>query len=189
MAFLERAAVEAIGFASLGNNVLISDCAKIYGAERIKIGNDVRIDDFCILSAGKGGIEIGSNIHIAAFSSLIGAGRIVISDFSNLSSRVSIYSSSDDYSGLSMTNPMIPDNFKNVFHADVLLEKQVIVGCGSVILPGVKLATAVAVGALSLINENCEEFSIYAGVPAKKIKERSRNLLKLEEEFLNSKFI
>lgn len=183
MAFLDAAAVDAIGFASVGSGVLISDCARIYGAERINIGSNVRIDDFCVLSAGKGGIEIGSNIHIATFSSLIGAGRIVISDFSNISSRVSIYSSSDDYSGLTMTNPMIPDEFKNVFHADVVLDKHVIIGCGSVILPGVKLATAVAVGALSLINENCEEFTIYAGVPAKKIKERNKGLLNMEKFF------
>lgn len=181
MAFLERAAVEAIGFASLGNNVLISDCAKIYGAERIKIGNNVRIDDFCVISAGNGGIEIGDFIHIAVYSSLIGNGKILISDFAGLSSRVSIYSSSDDYSGLSMTNPMIPKEFKNLNNADVVVGKHVIIGSGSVILPGVVIGDGSAVGALSLVTKRCDEFCIYAGYLAKKIKERSRDLLQLEE--------
>lgn len=189
MAFLERAAVEAIGFASLGNNVLISDCAKIYGAERIKIGNNVRIDDFCVISAGNGGIEIGNFIHIAVYSSIIGNGKILISDFAGLSSRVSIYSSSDDYSGLSMTNPMIPKEFKNLNNADVVVGKHVIIGSGSVILPGVVIGDGSAVGALSLVTKRCDEFCIYAGYPAKKIKERSRDLLQLEEQFLKSIFI
>ena len=80
----------------------------------IVIGNNVRIDDFVVLSAGQGGIEIGNYIHIAVFSSLIGAGRIALSDFCNISSRVSIYSSSDDYTGEYMTNPMMPKILTNV---------------------------------------------------------------------------
>ena len=65
MAFLTDAQLAAMGFASLGSNVLISDKASIYGANRIQIGNNVRIDDFCVLSAGDGGIYIGNYIHIA----------------------------------------------------------------------------------------------------------------------------
>lgn len=37
-----------------------------------------------------------------------------------------------------------------------------------------------AIGALSLVKENCEDFYIYAGNPMKKIKERSRNLIDKE---------
>ena len=35
-----------------------------------------RIDDFCVLSAGEGGIEIGDYVHVAVFCMLIGAGKI-----------------------------------------------------------------------------------------------------------------
>lgn len=34
-------------------------------------------------------------------------------DFTTTSSRVCIYSVSDDYSGETMTNPMIPENIKS----------------------------------------------------------------------------
>lgn len=73
-----------------------------------------RIDEFCVLLAGTGGIVIGNNVHIAVFCSLIGKEVIKINDFANLSSRVSIYSSSDDYSGEYMTNPTIPSHLTNV---------------------------------------------------------------------------
>lgn len=183
MAALKRDEVEAIGFASVGHNVLISDRASFYGAARISIGDDVRIDDFCVLSAGAGGIEIGRHVHVAVFSSLIGAGKITLGDYSNVSSRVSIYSSSDDYSGATMTNPTVPDEYKNVDHEDVYIGRHVVIGSGSVVLPGAILEDGVAVGALSMLRGHCPEFGIYAGVPARRIRERNRGLLEVEQRF------
>ena len=42
--------LKQIGFKRIGENVLISRKASIYQPELIEIGNNVRIDDFCILS-------------------------------------------------------------------------------------------------------------------------------------------
>ncbi len=184
---LGREAIEALGFAFVGENVQISDRASFYGANRISLGSNVRIDDFCVLSAGVGGISVGDYVHIAVYSSLIGTGKISLSDFCNISSRVAIYSSNDDYSGAAMTNPMVPSEYTGVTHADVFLGKHVIVGSGSVILPGVTLEEGVAVGALSLVHKNCEPFGIYAGNPARRINERKRDLLELEQRFIASK--
>ena len=184
MAMLSRLEINALGFRSVGDNVQISDRASFYGASRISIGNNTRIDDFCVFSAGEGGVFIGAHVHIAVYSSFIGAGKITISDFCNFSSRVSVYSSNDDYSGAAMTNPTVPDEYTGVLNAEVYLGRHVIVGSGSVILPGIILEDGVAVGALSLVNRNCEAFGIYAGNPARRIKERKRDLLQLEKEFL-----
>lgn len=186
MAFLSREQLETMNFSALGCDVFISDKASLYNPRKMSIGSHVRIDDFCVLSAGDGGIEIGDYIHVAVFSSLIGAGKIVLEDFVNISSRVSIYSSNDDYSGATMTNPMIPDQYKNVSSADVRLAKHVIVGSGSVVLPGVTLHEGVAVGALSLVTTDCEEFKVYSGVPAKPVKNRKMGLKTLELEFLKT---
>jgi galactoside O-acetyltransferase len=186
MAMLSHDLIKQLGFASVGKNVQISDRASFYNTANISLGNNVRIDDFCVLSAGLGGISIGNYIHIAVYSSLIGAGKITLSNFCNISSRVSIYSSNDDYSGATMTNPTLPSQYTGVTHADVFVGKHVIVGCGSIILPGISLEVGVAIGALSLVTKNCEAFGIYAGSPARRIKERSRDLLTLEVDFLNS---
>lgn len=182
--FYNEEELKQLGLGAAGHNVLISRKASIYGAENISIGNDVRVDDFCILS---GNITIGNYVHIAAYSALYGGEKgIVIKDFSNVSSRVCIYAVSDDYSGESMTNPMIPDKYKNVIRKTVVINKHVIIGSGSTVLPGVTLGEGTSVGAMSLVNKSTEPWGIYVGIPAKFIKERSRNLLELEKEFLDN---
>lgn len=185
MAYLNDAQLAAIGLRSYGKKVYISDKASIYNPGAINIGDNVRIDDFVVISAGEGGIKIGSNIHIAIFSSLIGQGQIELKDFCNISSRVSVYSSSDDYSGNSLTNPTIPNKFKKVVNAPVTVEEHVIIGAGSVVLPGVTVGKGCAVGSLSLVNVSLEPFTIYAGVPVKRIKERSKVILELEKQYLS----
>ena len=184
VALLSSKAIESLGFAAVGENVMISDRASFYNCAGISMGSNVRIDDFCVLSAGAGGIHIGEHVHVAVYSSLIGAGRITLSDFCNISSRVSLYSSSDDYSGATMTNPTVPHDYTGVEHADVFLGKHVIVGSGSVILPGLTLEEGVAIGALSLVNRDCKAFGIYVGNPVRRVKERKRDLLDLAQRFL-----
>jgi galactoside O-acetyltransferase len=186
MAWLTNEQLEAMGFARVGRNVMLSDKASYYNCKNIRIGNNVRVDDFCVFSAGIGGIDIEDYVHIAVYSSLIGAGNISLAEFSGVSSRVSIYSSNDDYSGTTMTNPTVPSEFANVQHADVKIGKHVIIGAGSIILPGVTLEEGVAVGALSLIRKNCQSFGIYMGIPAKRIGERKRDLLELEKRLTNA---
>jgi len=183
MSFYTQDELSQLGFQYIGNNVLLSKKASIYGHARISIGNNTRIDDFVVVSAGDGGINIGCNVHVAVFSSLIGAGNITLSDYSNISSRVSIYSSNDDYSGEAMTNPTIPPCYTNVSHQSVCVGKHVVIGCGCVVLPGVQIKEGTAVGALSLVKTDCKEWSVYAGNPVRKIKERKKDLLKLEVKF------
>ncbi|WP_440054187.1 acyltransferase [Pseudoalteromonas sp. T1lg65] len=173
----------AMGFKGVGNDCLISRKASFYGIKRISLGDNVRIDDFAVLSAGTEGISIGNYIHIAVYTSLIGASHIKLDDFVNLSSRVSIYSSSDDYSGEWLTNPTIDPKFTNVISKPVHLAEHCIVGSGSVILPGVQLGVGVAVGALSLVTRSVEPFKIVAGSPARFVKKRSTALLDKAEEF------
>lgn len=184
MTWLTREEIAAMGFAHVGEGALLSDKASYHNRGNIVIGEQSRIDDFCVLAAGNGGIRIGRNVHIAVFCSLIGSGMIELQDFSGLSSRVSIYSSSDDYSGRAMTNPTVPAEFTNVCHDEVILESHVIVGAGSVLLPGIRLEQGVAIGALSLVTSNCRPFGIYAGNPASRIRERKRDLLDAAFRFL-----
>lgn len=172
-----------MGFKALGNNVLISKKSSFYGVKKISIGDNVRIDDFCVLTGGEKGIEIGSYIHIAAFCYISGQGGVQIREYCNISSRNSIYSSSDDYSGEFMTNPMIPERFTNVSRAKITLNKHVIIGTGSTILPGVEIEEGVAVGAMSLVNKDLESWGMYAGIPAKFIKPRKKGILELERQF------
>lgn len=187
MGILSSEQIREMGFLHVGENSLLSDQASYYNCKNISIGDNVRIDDFCIISAGIGGIEIGCYVHIGAYSILTGAGKISLCDFSGLSSRVSIYSSSDDYSGKNMTNPTVPSEYTEVLHADVSIGRHAIIGSGAVILPGTTIELGVAIGALSLVSKKCIEFGIYSGIPAKRVKERKRELLEVEKTFLQGR--
>ena len=144
--FYSKEELSQLGFKSLGDNVLISRKASFYGISRIFIGSNVRIDDYCVLSSGKGGNHIGNFVHIAIFASLQGEGKITLEDFVGISSKVSVYSSNDDYGGEFMTNPTVPSKFTGVTHADVTICRHALVGSGSVILPDVTIKEGAVVG-------------------------------------------
>jgi len=180
MAFLGRPALRKLGFSAIGEEVLVSDKASIHGASRIALGDHVRIDDFCVLSAGEEGMRIGSYVHVACQCTLIGKARIELEDFCNLSGRVAVYSSTDDFSGAGMTNPMVPLELRQVTDAPVRIGRHVIIGTGAVVLPGVTIGEGAAVGALTLVKKSLEPFTMYAGVPARRIGARSRSFLDLE---------
>lgn len=174
--------LKTLGLKSFGTDVLISRKCSIYGASNINIGNHVRIDDFCILS---GNITIGNYVHIGANTLLFGGNAgISLADFSGLSSRCAIYAATDDYSGASMTNPTIPEKYRNITSAKVSIEKHCIVGTGSTVLPGVTLKEGCAVGAMSLIMKSTLPWKIYFGVPARTLSERKKDLLELEKKFM-----
>lgn len=186
MGFLDESELHKIGFKHIGKNVKISSHATFYNAGNISIDDYSRIDDFCVISAGKGGVHIGKYVHIAVYVSIIGKGEVVLEDFSGLSSKVAVYSSNDDYSGRFMTNPTVDSKYTNVKHGQVHIKKHALVGAGSIILPGVTLEVGSCIGAMSLIKNDCKEFGMYAGVPAKLIRGREKKLLKLEKDFLNN---
>lgn len=174
--------LQEIGFKSLGDNVLLSRKASIYSAQSISIGNNVRIDDFCILS---GNIIIGDYVHIAAYVCMFGGKvGIELENFTGLSSRCAVYAESDDYSGIAMTNPMVPMEFRNILSGKVKLEKHALVGTGSTILPGVTIHEGTSVGGMSLVNKSLDSWGVYIGIPCKRIKERKKDIIELEARLL-----
>ncbi len=180
--FLTRDELAKLGLKEYGSNVFIGRHVVLYSPAELTIGSNVRIDDFTIIS---GKVTLGNNIHISQFCGLYGGDEgIVMEDFSGLSSKCSIYAVSDDYSGKSMTNPMVPIEYKPYsISAAVHIGRHAIIGCNSVVLPGVSVGEGAAIGSLSLCSKAIEPWSIYTGSPATKKKERKKDLLLLEEQF------
>lgn len=178
--FYTKEELNEMGFKSIGDNVLISDKSSIYGVKNIEIGSNVRIDDFCIISAGEGGIKIGNYVHIACYAHLIGSGQIIVDDHAQISGKVSIYSSSDDFSGDYLIGPTVPQEYSNVKNLTVHLKKYVILGCNVVVLPGVTIEEGTAIGALSLVSKSLPSYGIYGGNPLKFLKERTKGMQKYD---------
>ena len=83
--FYSKEELEAMHFKSLGKNVSISRKASLYHTEEMEIGNNVRIEDFCVLN---GNITIGNNVMICVFCLLDGNCGIVIEDNVTIAARV-----------------------------------------------------------------------------------------------------
>ncbi|MBN2165651.1 MAG: acyltransferase [Marinilabiliaceae bacterium] len=178
MGFLSTEQLSLLGLKSFGENVLISDKASIYNPHLIRIGNNVRIDDFCILS---GEIKLGSYIHISAYSALYGKFGIEMENFTGLSPRCTVFSGSDDFSGEFMISPMVPKELSNVTGGKVTLKRFAQIGAGSILLPNITIGEGTAVGAMSFVNKNTKDWVIVAGCPARFIKNRKKNILDLYE--------
>ncbi len=173
------------GFKSIGKNVRIAKNNNIVGLKNISIRDNVRIDGYCaIIASGDGWLDIGSFVHIGSWCFLSAGAGIRLDDFSGLSQGVRIYSRTDDYTGRHLTNPTVPEKFTGVTSGAVVLERHVIIGSGTIILPRVTVGEGVSVGALSLVTKNLKAWGVYFGAPAKRIKERSKDLLKLEGQLL-----
>lgn len=182
ISFYSTEELKEIGFERIGHNVLISRKTSFYGAGKMSIGNNVRIDDFCVLS---GKITIGNYVHIAVQNVLFGGKEgIVFEDFSGLSSRCAVYATSDDYSGEYMTNPTVPDEYTHIIDAKVVIGKHCDIGTGSTILPGVLVAEGCTLCAMTLLNRSTEPWGIYAGIPCRRIQDRSKKLLEYEERLI-----
>ena len=180
--FYSEDELKNICFKSIGKNVLISRNATIYSPQKMRIGDNVRIDDFSILS---GKITIGNYVHISAGVYLYGGNSgIEIENFAGISAKSTIYAESDDFSGEYMVGSMVDMEFRNLIAGKVVLKKYVQLGASTVVLPNVLLNEGSATGVNTLVNKNLESWTIYTGTPAKKMKERKMDILELEKKFL-----
>lgn len=167
-----------LGLKAYGHDVLISRKVSIYGAGNISIGNNVRIDDFCILS---GHITLGSNIHISAYCALYGSHGITLEDNTGISARCTLLSATDDFGGDYLIGPVHPEEHTHVTGGCIRLEEYAHIGAGCILMPGVTIAQGSIAGAMSLVSRSLPAWTISVGTPAKVIRERSKNLLRFQK--------
>ncbi len=168
----------SLGFKSVGKDCKISRFARFYGVGNISIGNNVRIDDFCIVS---GKVTLGNNIHISAYVALYGSQGIVMEDYTGVSPHSTIYSAMDDFSGNCLVGPIHPEEFTNVQGGTVVVKRCVQIGCNSVVFPNVTIGEGSIVGAFTLVRHSLEPWGMYIGIPARKLKDRSDKMLEFVE--------
>jgi acetyltransferase-like isoleucine patch superfamily enzyme len=182
--FLTEKDLKDVPFRKIGSNVKIHERASIYGVENISIGNNVRIDDFTLIVAVNGYIEIGSYVQICSHCFLGCNGGVVLDDFVVVSPGTRIFSACDDYSGKKLTGISVPREYTGGLLGKVMLKKHVIIGANSVILPCCSIGEGASIGALSLVNKDLDPWGMYAGVPVRRIKDRGKDLLVLEQKLL-----
>jgi acetyltransferase-like isoleucine patch superfamily enzyme len=165
-----------------GSNVIIGKTVRIRYPELVELGDNVIIDDFTYVSTA---LRIDSDVHISAGCTLIG-GRdslIEFGSFSTLAPHVVLAAGSDDYVG-GIATPMVPRKFKgDVRIGSIRIGRHCIIGSHSTVLPDVVLDDGASVGAHSLVSRSLEAWTLYAGVPARPLRQRNRErILGFESE-------
>ncbi|MGH6925705.1 MAG: acyltransferase [Propylenella sp.] len=183
--FLPREVLEALGFASLGQDVLIHPTAVIVDCGNVSPGSRIRIDPYVIIST-LGGVEFGNNVHIGGHSVLAGHAAVRFENFVNISHYVGIYTSNEDLTGKTLSNPTVRGGHTNARVASISFGRHSAVGSGSLVLPGASFAEGSVLGAMSRVSRPLKPWTTYAGVPARRLGERRRDLLLQEQEYLAS---
>ena len=107
-------------------------------------------------------MEIGNRSCLGPRSEVYNLGSVYIGERTTLAQYVYICNGTHD-----LSNSILP-----LLVGDIEIGNDVFVGAKAIILPGLKLGNGSVVGAGSVLTKNTDEFKIYAGNPAKYIKER-----------------
>lgn len=111
-------------------------------------------------------ISIGEGTIIGDHCTLDGRGGLTIGSNCNLSSEVHIWTAQHDLQGKGFDYIKKP----------VVIGDRCWISSNTVILPGVTVGDGVVLAAGAVLSKNAEPYSIYAGVPARKIGERNKDL-------------
>lgn len=149
---------------SFGINAYIGRNVYMWAKNSITIGDNFYIGKYSIIECD---VEIGNNVLLANRVALIGRYDHHYQQI-GVATRLAnqIRDKSYNWKGL---------NSKTIIQDDVW------VGYGSIILSGVNIGQGSIIAAGSVVTKDVDSFSIYGGVPAKKMGDRFENSSELEE--------
>ena len=181
-------------FGKVGENVVFGRNIAIRHPRKITIGNNVVIDDNCVLDA-KGrnnqGIIIGDDVFISR-NTIISCkeGLIEIGDFSNIGTNCLLHSEtslkigryvliaaycyivaggSHDFDNIEIPIILQP----SISKGGVLIKDDVWLGADVKVLDGSDIGKGTIIGAGSVVNNELSEFSVAVGTPAKVVRKRA----------------
>ncbi|WP_279131000.1 acyltransferase [Photobacterium phosphoreum] len=167
-------------------NGKIYESTKIINRQNIFLGINSQIDDFCFINAGLK-TQMGRNVHIASFTSIIGGGECYIGDFAGLSVGCRLITATDNFSGPFLTNPTVPSQYTDVKVGYIKIGKHAIIGTNSIIFPNIEIGEGCAVGAGAVIRKNLKPWTVYAMVSGQltELKKRDADsVLEIEKKYL-----
>jgi acetyltransferase-like isoleucine patch superfamily enzyme len=131
---------------------------------RIKMGKNSSIHLGCIITGRN--ITMGINNVINRNCLLDGRGKLLIGNNTSISPDVHLITGDHD-----MNSPNF--SFRS---QDIIIGDYVWIGSRATVLPGVIIGKGAVVSAGSLVTKDVAEYQVVGGIPAKKIKERSKDL-------------
>jgi acetyltransferase-like isoleucine patch superfamily enzyme len=169
---------------------IVAASVRIRYPEHFAIGPHSIVDDFCYLSTR---VRIGLGSHVASGCSIAGgaAHQFTLGDFSSLSSGVKIWCASNDFVNdlVCIVPPAAGDIGVHPIEGDVHLADYTGVGANSVVMPNTSIPEGTVVGALSFVPSGYvfEPWSVYAGVPVRRLGARQRSSVLAQAERLRAR--
>lgn len=157
----------------IGDNSFIDDYAVLDAKgdedQGIVLGKNVIIGRNTILSCKGGSIELGDYANISAGCSLLSETRIAIGKYSFLAGHCYLVAGGNH----SIDRTDVPIMFQpSLVKGGIAIAEDGWLGAAAVVLDGVSLGKGCVVGAGAVVTQSFPEYSVVAGVPAKKIKSR-----------------
>lgn len=153
-------------------SALVSRHARFYGYE-VKIGQNSRVDDFCLLS---GRVTIGAYVHIAAYGAIFGSEEgVSFGDHASMGAFGLVLTESDALDGSALSGPTVPEYARNVKSAPIIIASFAALAARVTVLPGGGLCAGAVAGAHSLVTSVLPEWTINVGTPAKLLRPRERD--------------
>jgi galactoside O-acetyltransferase len=176
-----------MGFAYVGRDIKVFRSSVLVNCANIHLGDGCQIDDFVHIISSKR-VHIGRRVHIACFSSIAGGGEVTLEDYAGLSAGCRLISGTEDFLGGGMTNPCVPEKYRNVTRSFIHVKKHAILGTNTIVHPGVTIHEGVATSSGTIVNKDLEAWSIYGGPLAKRIRERPKDVIVALEKDLIQEF-
>lgn len=155
-------------FKSIGTNVILERGVLVFHPENIEIGNNVYIGHNTILKGYyRNSLKIGDHTWVGQACFFHSAGGLTIGKAVGIGPMVKIITS--QHSADRFALPVI---FTKLSLAPVVIEDGADIGCGAIILPGVRIGKGVVVGAGAVVTKDIPDFEVWAGVPARRLRVR-----------------
>lgn len=156
----------------------IHKIVEIRNPSMISIGSHVAIDFGFFITTGA---SIGDYIHIGPYVSAIGGAKafLELENLCSVAAGVRFICLGDEHLGKGIVGALIPKEYQDHrIGGKIVVEKFAALGTNSIVMPGLIVSEGSVVGANSLLRENTEPWTIYAGSPAKPIGKRQKNIIK-----------
>ena len=172
--------------ASFGEDVYIDEGSLIKNPDEVVVGSHVAIDKGVIVSTK---LHVGDYVHVAPYVVFIGGkkSKVILKDYSFVAAGTKIVEGSEDYTGLGLIGPTIPEEYREINYSTITFEKFSGCGVNCSIMPGVTFGEGSILGANSLATKDLEPWTIYVGSPARPVKKRKKDIILKNEKDINEK--
>jgi acetyltransferase-like isoleucine patch superfamily enzyme len=176
---------------SVGRNVVFGQGVVLRHPAKIRIGDDVTVDDLVvldakgetnrgitigngvfvgrgtILSCKDGDIELGDQVNIGFHSEIFSGSTVTVGRYGLFAAYTYLVGGGHEFARLDVPVILQPRTSRGI-----ALGENVWLGTGAKVMDGVKIGRDVVVGAGAVVTEDLPDASVAVGVPAKVVKSR-----------------